>query len=786
MSALCLHCDQQVVNAFYDEETHGPKVGPFCCQGCLTVHHIISLKGLSQYYEIKRDTAFFKKKAPAQTRSVRYSYLDEADFLQEYSYIGLSQKPTMEFYLEGIHCLACLWIIEKLPDFTPGIESSKLHLGRSVVTVSLFPGGKFSDAARELESIGYHPHPLKMNQSTNELKIKQERSMLLRIGIAGAAAGNIMLYAISIYAGAGPRYEFIFNAMTAVFAIPVFLYSAQPFYKNSYIALKNKTLSIDVPISLALIMGAVMGFYNLAVGIHENYFDSLTALVFLLLLSRYFLKNIQERGLSTNDLNFFYQGESLQKQDEDNPGVFTEIHPKTMKVNDLIKVSPNQMIPADGLVVKGETYLNTSLLTGESRLHKAFPGDEVFSGTMNASHDIIIKVQKINDESRLGKILRQVENGWGQKARIVDVTNKASKYFVAVVFLLSFILFIYQSRHGNYRHALETALTLLIVTCPCALAIATPLTFIRTLSKSAQKGIIIKDDQVVEKLSKAKNIFIDKTGTLTLNNLKLTSIDATAFAKHRLCDIIYSLEMNSLHPVGKCLREWAQASAAKALSTSDLMEIPGVGVSARINGILYEVRNYQVYEDQKMIAQFTVKDSLRADSKSSVQNLKEQGLNLRVLSGDKKEFVGEMARELGLTESECLAELSPEEKNTIIKRESHTVMIGDGANDSIALSSADTGIAVFGAMDISLRAADVYLTYPGLSAVSELMVISKETMKVVYRNLVLSLLYNVTSVALAFTGHISPLAAAIIMPLSSLSVLISTLIGTKELRSQWK
>jgi cation transport ATPase len=783
MSA-CIHCDQDVVTAFFNEDTSDE--GPFCCRGCLTVYNVIHAKGLSEYYEIKKNVSFFKKRAPVDIKSAQYTYLDDEDFLKEYSYSSLNNERTMEFYLEGIHCLACLWIIEKLPDFVAGIRSSKLNMSRSVASIILKPEGKFSLIAHELENLGYHPHPLKMNQDSQDFKTKEERSNLLRIGIAGAAAGNIMLYAVSLYAGAGPEYATYFNLLTVLFAIPVLTYSAFPFYRNSYLAIKNKSLSIDVPISLALIMGGVMGIYNMLNGVTENYFDSLSALVFLLLISRYFLKAIQEMGLGTTDLHFFYQGESVLKVDEKNPDHLLEIHPKFIKVDDLLKISPMQIIPADAVVISGETYLNNSLLTGESELQKVGVNTEVYSGTMNMGSDIFIRVKKINKETRLGQILRSIENGWGHKSKIIDITNLISKYFVAIVFILSVALFIWSYREGNTKHALEQALTLLIVTCPCALAIATPLTFIRTLSKSAQKGIIIKDDSVIEKLARVKNVFIDKTGTITQNTLTISSfyvLQNSSIAPH---DVILNLERHSTHPLAVSLKNYIKLLPLKTFAVTDLKEVPGVGVSGIIENHFYEIKNHSIYEDHKLICTFDAKDTIRLDAKTAIEKLRLHDVNIQILSGDKEEYVSTIAHEAGLSDNEYQFNLSPENKSQIIKSSEHSLMIGDGANDAIALSYADTGIAVFGAMDISLRAADVYLSLPGLLPVAELITISKETMKVIYRNLVLSLFYNSISVVLAFAGLISPLTAAIIMPLSSLSVLISTLIGTKKLRIIWK
>lgn len=781
--SLCIHCDLEAPHPFYDDVQK--QIGPFCCQGCLTVYNVIKMKGLSQYYDIKDKSALFKKRGPANLPSGQYSYMDDFDFHEEYSYKGNCELQTMEFYLEGIHCLACLWIIEKLPGFVKDISQAKLDMGRSIVTISLRPGGKFSTVAKELENIGYRPHPLKINQEINDFKIKENRSMLLRIGIAGAATGNIMLYAISLYAGAGLQYEKIFNLFILLFAFPVLTYSAFPFYKNSYHALKNKQLSIDIPISLALFAGGIMGFYNFFIGVHENYFDSLTALIFLLLTSRYFLKIVQEKGLSTTDLHFFYRGENVLRFNFEKNN-FNEIHPKSIQIGDLLKILPSQMIPADGIVTSGISYLDNSLLTGESKLEKVTAGSLLYSGTMNMGDLLEMKVLQINKKTKLGHILKIVEDGWGQKSKIVSITNEIAKYFIGIIFILSVLLFIYKLHTHNIKEAFELSLTLLIVTCPCALAIATPLAFTRTLAKSAAKGIVIKDDAVIEKLSQAENVFIDKTGTLTQNYHSVSNFKINKPAQVDLYDVIYNLEKNSRHPIGRILKEYAQTKSKTEYPISNFKETLGLGVSGIIKNNFYEIKNYGLYENDILIATFDIKDKLRPDALTSLSHLKKFHIHFKILSGDKKEYVEEIASQLNLTPSEFSYALSPEEKGEIIKSSKSSVMVGDGANDTIALRYADTGIAVYGAMDISLRAADVYLTTPGLEPLVNLFIISNETMKVIYRNLFLSLLYNFFSIYLAFTGHISPLIAAIIMPLSSLSVLISTIIGTKELREQWK
>jgi Cu2+-exporting ATPase/Cu+-exporting ATPase len=781
----CVHCDEAAIPAIY-HENDSAREKPFCCEGCLTVYNVLHLKGLESYYEIKNNSAVFKRRSPVEMKHSGFQYLDDAEFLKEFSYTNAKGERTMEFYLEGIHCLACLWLVEKLPEFLPGVYTSKLDLERSVATVVLNAGGKFSSVVKEFSQLGYRPHPLKRNQDVADLKIKEERQSLIRIGIAGAAAGNIMLYAVSLYGGASGEFAQLFNSLTVAFAIPVLSYSALPFYQNAWNAIKNKTLSIDIPISISLIIGAIMGIYNLTLGIPDNYFDSLTTLVFLLLLSRYFLQKIQEKGLSASDLHFFYQNDAVLRANESDPENFSEVHPRFIKEGDLLRIRPGDFFPADGIVLRGSSNLNNSLLTGESIPVKVHPGDRIFSGTQNLDQNLIIKVDQTSENSRLGKLLKNVENGWAHRSQIVNITNKVSKYFTLVVFLLSATLFAYLYQKHDFRHALEGAITLLIVTCPCALALAVPLTFTRALSRASEQGIIIKSDEVVEKLAKVKNVFIDKTGTITHGKLKIVNFQLIKIPQITIEEIIYNLEVGNRHPVAMALIESIKGASYRTLAVENFQEILGKGVSGRIDNHFYEINKNGIFEDYELIATFGVKDTVRADSKGTLIELRKSGLDIKILSGDKKEVVEKIAEEVGLSNRNTLSELTPEQKSDLIKQTPQAMMIGDGANDAIALSHAHVGVAVMGAMDISLRAADVYLTTPGLIPVEKLFVLAQETMKVIRRNLVLSLLYNSVSVAAAFSGIINPLVAAIIMPVSSLTVLFSTLIGTKRLRNLWK
>lgn len=779
----CSHCNEPVLVIVEGAQDSAI----YCCQGCRFVAEFINSAGLEAYYDIKEKSGSKKGKSLSFLSAVDYRYLDEDSFRQTHSYKINETERVMEFYLEGVHCLACLWIIEKAGLLIPDVVNVKLEMNRSVAVVTINEHGSFAGVATQFQMIGYKPHALQRNEETHLRKKMEERSMLIKIGVAGASAGNIMLYSISIYAGAEENFLAIFHYLTLFFAFPVLTYCSSPLYKSAWQSLKQKTINIDVPISLALITGGLVGYAHLFMGIEENYFDSLTALVFLLLISRYFLMKIQEKSLSVNDLQFRHISESILKADDESLSAFTETHLSKVIPGDCLKVKPEVFIPADGQIIRGFSSVDNSLLTGESQAVPVQEGDKVFAGTQNLSSEFIMRVAETGDRTTLGKMLKSIENGWALKSPVARLTNQVAGWFVSAVIVLSVLLFIKIYQTNGFEAAFAGALTLLIVTCPCALAIATPMAFYRSLSEAAMNGIIIKNDDTLEKISKIQNVFLDKTGTLTYGQLTISTFHNINEARHNIYDVIYNLEAKSIHPAAQALKNYALSMNQNMtkLVVHDYKEIVGSGVCGTIDNVKYEIKSGRIYQNSVAIASFTLEDTLRTDTPHAVNKLRALNVNLKVLSGDKEAIVAEMSHLAGLG-NDFIAECTPETKARLVKEVPSSMMVGDGANDALAMKSADVGVAVLGAMDISLKASDVYLMNPGLKTITDLIVLSRETMKVIKRNFFLSILYNSLSVVATFMGLISPLMAAIIMPLSSLTVVLSTLIGTRALRDLWK
>jgi heavy metal translocating P-type ATPase len=780
----------------------------FCCNGCETVYGLLQSRGLGKYYQLKASGRSVRKAVPAtdgspnsdfRNPSRSFGYLDDPEFIRLYSSsTSESESLSMRFYLEGVHCAACVWLTEKVADFVENVESVRLDLASSVATVQLSPKGSFAPVAEEFSRIGYRPHPVKQDEIDAHKK-REEKLLLIQLAVAGACTGNIMLLAVSLYGGLGGGMGEVFKWVSFALFLPIFFFSAIPFYRSAWSAVRARQVSIDIPLVLGILLGSAMSLANLLMGSDHIYFDSLAALVFLLLASRYVLRRAQQNALNASNLIHFLTPSVARKKTSQ--GQWVEVNLDQIQAGDLIEVRPGENIPVDGVIDSGSSTLNCALLTGESKLQKVGIGELVFAGTLNQQAPLIISVRQSGGATRLGQILKSMEEHLNRRAPIVAFADQVSKHFVTAVVILVVAVFLWGFR-SNWHQALNNALALAIVTCPCAFALATPLAMITSIGRSARIGILVKGGDVLEKLSSIKTIFLDKTGTLTTGNFEVLSWLVDGEAAVRIENAILALESHSNHPIAKALIRYLEdrgkAVAPHLSPPEDFRETIGTGVSGTVDGEFYEIRKLKdadsasatsnsstigIYINNRLAGRISLGDKLREDSPQAIEALRSAGLELNILSGDSAEAVSQIATRLGIPPENVHSNKTPEQKSKIASETPLALMVGDGANDAVALASAHVGVAVHSGMEVAMRAADAYLFSPGVSPVYRLHGIARETMRVIYRNFVFSLLYNLVGGAAATLGLVNPLFAAILMPISAFTVLISSMVGTSKLRT---
>lgn len=817
---ICTHCHTPL-------QAGDP--APFCCRGCEAVYCILQEKGLSEFYTLRdqlasgtrdRRTGGGPPTSPSLIPSLaassdaayekRYAYLDDPDFTATYS-LPCAEAPgerTMEFYLEGVHCAACVWLTEKLPQLAPGVETVRLSLANSVATVRLKPEGRFSEAAEEFAKLGYRPHPIRQG-SAHTLQLQEDRSLLIRVAIAGACAGNIMLLAVAIYAGAEGTLAAIFKWVSLILFLPIAFYSAKPFYSSAWRALKAKQLSIDIPIVAGLGLGFLMSFYQLARGTDLIYFDSLGSLVFLLLCTRYLLRRAQRSTLTSYELLYHLIPSWVMCRSEQEKD-FRQVRTEQVKIGDFVRVKAGQNIPLDGIVHEGESSLNIALLTGEPSPQVVRPGSLVYAGTVNLHAPLEVRIAASGSQSRLGKILTSVEQNLAEKASIVTFTDRVSKWFVLATFILAtlaFALGLFQgSASGNgITEALSRFLALVIVMCPCSFALATPLALSSAIKRCAQNGILIKSAAAIEKLGHVDTVFFDKTGTLTSGEFRVLEWQTT-LSPENAAKIVLALESRSNHPIAHALVNYFKPLGAPEQEprpeVKDFREVLGIGVSGQIGNHRYEMRalndqepnlepietetKIALYEDGTQIGIAKLGDRIRMDSRLGIARTQALGMKTGLLSGDSLTPALAIALQAGIPAAEVRAGLTPEGKNNYLKGFPYAAMVGDGANDAPALAGSYLGIAVQGGVEVSMKAADIYCTRPGVFPIHELLILGQETLKVIHRNFIFSIVYNAIGVGAAFMGWVTPLFAAILMPISAFTVFLSAIYGTRKMRSLFK
>jgi len=629
---------------------------------------------------------------------------------------------------------------------------------------------------------------------------REDRALLIRIAVAGAIAGNVMLLAIALYGGyfhgISPAFRTLFRCASLGLTLPSVLWCGQIFYRGAWGALRTRTLHMDVPISIGILAAFGWGAANTIRDHGEIYFDSVTVLIFFLLVGRWVQRRQQHRAARATELLFSLAPSTARVVEE---GEIREVPAAALQPGMVVEVRAGDSAPADGVVRDGESTMDLSLLTGESRPVAVAVGDPVHAGTTSLSGRLLIEVRSAGADTRLGRILRLVEEGAQRRAPVVLLADRISGWFVLAVLSLALITVAVWLRIDP-EQAVENAVALLIVSCPCALGLATPLAVSAAVGRAARTGILIKGGDALEILARPARMILDKTGTLTEGRLAVVRWHGDEPTRR----LAAAAESHSTHPVAVALSQGVETETIPAPTT--VKQHPGRGLTALIGGrellagspafavemlgalpsdISQEVGSavaagltpIVIGVNGRAVAMASLGDPLRADSAAALTAIRARGWLVEVLSGDHPGTVEALLQRLQLDAAAGRGGVLPEDKVERVRQAAEddpVVMVGDGVNDAAALAAASVGIGVHGGAEAALAAADVYLSQPGLEPLVRLLDGSKRTLGVIRRNLVFSLGYNAVAVTLAMLGLMHPLVAAILMPASSITVVVSS------------
>jgi Cu2+-exporting ATPase len=798
----CAHCGLPVPSSRRREE--GPQ---FCCGGCEQVYGLIHAWGYGQFYRFAGQHG--EPLAPAKVSGRDFGELDDPRLLAELSDPMTQGRCRTRLYLEGVHCAACVWLVEKLPETVPGVDSVRLDLGRAVAEVVWDPARvALSRIGRALDRLGYTPH-LHRAGRLQEARRQEDRAALVKLGVAVACAMNLMFLHGALYAGehsgmASP-FETFFRWVSLAVAVPVVFFSARPFFQAAWAGVRSRVVHMDLPVALALAVAFAASAWNTVRGSGPVWFDSLAMLVAALLGARQLQRSAQraalERADSLRGVAFVEFARRLTGESLESPAVEVDVH--RLAPGDRVEVRSGELVPVDGVVLAGRSTLDNAVLTGESVPCPVSEGDPVNAGATNLGARLVVRVDAAGEKTRVGALFAIVEEALARRPKVLQRSDRLARWFVWGVLGVAALAGVVWLPQGP-AVALERMVALLVVACPCGIALSVPLAVSVALTRAARGGIYVKNPDALHELRRVSHVLLDKTGTLTEGRASLARWEGS----ETTLDLARALEEESAHAVAAAFGAARRPRAVRAVS--DVREVAGQGIAGVVDGraVLVGNRSHVLSAGADLPARLEARgaglvaeglspvfvavegrvegvagvgDAVRADARATVDALRARGVRVLVLSGDHPDVVARVAGRLGIAPEDARGGLTPEAKRDAVAaltagpgRRGTVVMVGDGVNDAAALALADVGVAVHGGTGASIVAADVVLTREGVAPVLDLLDGARSVFRVIARNLGLSLVYNAAGAALAVLGLVSPLLAAVLMPASSLTVTLSS------------
>lgn len=780
MSENCFHCGQGIEKEriLFDEKT-------FCCNGCKSVYEILNINNLANFYELNKRAGI----RPNDESSSQFEYLDTPEIFEKVTDFSEGNTSLVTFKIPVIHCSSCIWLLESLHTLNEDIKYSQVNFTRKTLQVSFNHNNlKLSELAKFLNNLGYKPV---INLETADKNVDHlDKSLLVKLAIAGFAFGNGMFLAFPEYIGGEDfwmqQYKGLFRSLTFLLAIPVVFYSASDYYKSAWYGLKNKIVNIDVPIVLGIFVLFGRSAYEVISGYGPGYFDTLCGLLFFMLLGKIFQKRTYSALSYDRDYKSFYP---IAVTKVDFNGKQQNILLSEIKVGDRILVRNQELIPVDAILINGEGNIDNSFITGESESISKQPGDKIFAGGKQIGSSLELEVIKNVDQSYLTQLwnkeaFKKYETG------LDTLTNNISKYFTFIILGITLISGIYWSTIDMGK-MFQVVSAILIIACPCALALSAPFTFGHIMRILGRNKFYVKDTLTIEKIAKIDTLVFDKTGTITHRKKTNIKYDGVEISEFDLLNI-KTLLKNSNHPLSKSLYDFIEVND-DYYSVENFEEISGKGYEAHIRGNIYRIgsakynnqesKNLEtavyVSKNGEFLGKFIFKNEYRDHLKNLFKVL--TSYKIFILSGDNSSEETQLKDIIPNCQAMAFNQ-SPEDKLNYIKelqdRSFKVAMLGDGLNDAGALKQSNVGIAISDDTNSFTPSSDVIMNGDKVVDLDKYLNVCKGSITIVKMTFIISFLYNIVGLSYAVTGHMDPLFAAIIMPISSITVVTFTTIST--------
>lgn len=791
----CYHCGEDIPRGLSLFVNIDNALQSMCCIGCQAVAEAIVDNNLEDYYRFRSEKGN-KVNPQIPSELLSNNFIDDEALQSEFTFDVDDCKETI-LSIDGMSCAACAWLIEMQLIKQVGIK--KISVNATTQRASIVWQNqqiKLSEILTLIAEIGYQALPFKANIAEQQ-NIKQSKAFIRRLGVSGILTMQVMMIAFGLYFGAfsdlSEHNLAYLRGTSFVLTLPIVTFGAFPFYSGAITALKAKRLSMDVPVSIAIILAFGGSIWATIHQAGEVYFESLAMFTFLLLIGKYleFRARARAAEVSANLLKLMPLSATKLVSVDDHHQEQT-ISAKLLKVGDKVIVKPGETIPGDGEIINGLTSVNESMLTGEHSPVSKHIGMHVFAGTVNGDGNLLISITASNSDSFLTNLIRLSESAQAHKPAIALLSDKIAQYFVALILVTAIATAIFWSVHAP-EEAFWITLSVLVATCPCALSLATPTALTCGTIRLNKDGIMIKSGHVLETMPKVDCIAFDKTGTLTNGEFSLTEtvLISQTYSKQRILAIAASLECHSEHPIAKAFSTYRDYS----IGVSNVEVVPGCGIKATYNGQDVQLgkaswvaqfindidkqSNAQclLVIDGTLIAAFYLKDTLRTETRSVVDNLKHQKIHTMLISGDNSAGVTHFSQQIDLAETH--AACTAQDKLNLLKAKQQqgltVAMVGDGVNDSPVFAQAHVAIAMGSGTEIAKSGADVILLNNQLNSVLGLQRIANKTTRIVKQNFAWAFGYNAIVLPLAVCGFITPYMAVLGMTASSIIVVTNSM-----------